>query len=235
MSDTWLVLAEKGLLLPDLDATPVAERGLCVIDGRILTTDNAGVEGQHMSHDSIENNGLLVQHNMAAAVAPVVGDDNTAGYEVGSFWYDTTADIVYTCVDASTGAAVWLQVSNAAGASVNEAALALNWLRHRTGNTTYREVSRGVIDTSKFPAGTATFSVEIITAAGGGGSDINLQDITNAAALGTLTGETTTGIKTATVTLPGSPGLIVWALQHRVNATGTGNSEIAGATLQSIE
>lgn len=235
MSDTWLVLAEKGLLLPDLDATPVGERGLCVADGRILSTNSAGVEGQYISHDSIENNGLLVQHNMAAGVPPTATDDANAGYEVGSTWWDTTNDNVYVLIDATATAAIWLRIDNAAGSSVNEAALALHWLRHRTANTTYREVSRGVLDTSKFPAGTATFSVEIITAAGGGGTDINLQDITNAAALGTLTGETTTGIKTATVTLPGSPGLIVWELQHRVNATGTGNSEIAGATLQSIE
>jgi len=187
----------------------------------------------YISHDSIENNGLLVQHNMAAAVAPVVGDDNTGGYEVGSFWYDTTADIVYTCIDASTGAAIWLQVSNAAGASVNEAALAMNWLRHRTSNAAYREVSRGTLDTSKFPATTATFTFEVITAGGGAGNDVNLQDITNAASLGSLLTITTPGIKSFTVTLPGSPGEIVWELQHR--NPGTGQSEIVGGTLQSIE
>jgi len=46
-------------------------------------------------------------NNMAAAAAPVVGDDDADGYDVGSVWYDTTADIAYICLDNATGAAVW--------------------------------------------------------------------------------------------------------------------------------
>jgi hypothetical protein len=49
----------------------------------------------------------VIQDNLAAAVAPAVGDDDTAGYGVGSLWIDTTADTAYVCVDAGTGAAVW--------------------------------------------------------------------------------------------------------------------------------
>lgn len=41
--------------------------------------------------------------------APVVTDDDTEGYAVGSLWY-TTNGAVYTCVDPSTGAAVWHQL-----------------------------------------------------------------------------------------------------------------------------
>jgi len=55
-----------------------------------------------------------LQDNLSAVTAPTVNDDNTAGYEVGSVWIDTTSVIrkVYVCTDASTGAAVWEDVTN---------------------------------------------------------------------------------------------------------------------------
>ena len=59
----------------------------------------------------------LFKDNLAAAVAPAVGDDNTSGYAVGSKWIDTAADNSYICVDASTGAAVWNQ-TNGGGSSL---------------------------------------------------------------------------------------------------------------------
>jgi hypothetical protein len=45
--------------------------------------------------------------NMAATAAPAVTDDADLGYKVGSRWYDTTNDILYNCLDATDGAAVW--------------------------------------------------------------------------------------------------------------------------------
>jgi len=50
-----------------------------------------------------------VKDNLSAAAAPTVNDDSTAGYEVGSLWINTAAltPAVYSCVDASAGAAVW--------------------------------------------------------------------------------------------------------------------------------
>lgn len=56
-----------------------------------------------------------VKANLSATVAPVASDDNTAGYAVGSVWIDVTADEVYICADASTGAAVWIQAGGSAG------------------------------------------------------------------------------------------------------------------------
>lgn len=58
--------------------------------------------------------------NLSAAAAPTANDDNTADYGIGSFWLDTTADRAYICLDASTGAAVWREIS-VIGASVNAA------------------------------------------------------------------------------------------------------------------
>lgn len=49
--------------------------------------------------------------NLSAAVAPTVNDDNTLGYAVGSFWFDTTANQVYAATNVATGAAVWKQLS----------------------------------------------------------------------------------------------------------------------------
>lgn len=51
-------------------------------------------------------------NNLAAIVAPAVGDDSAGGYAVGSLWVDVVADKSYRCTDASVGAAVWLDTSN---------------------------------------------------------------------------------------------------------------------------
>lgn len=61
------------------------------------------------------------KQNLAAAVAPTVNEDSSAGYSVGSRWIDTTADRAYVCVDASVGAAVWLAMQ--AGPKSNYAAV----------------------------------------------------------------------------------------------------------------
>ena len=53
---------------------------------------------------------LVPNNNVAAAADPGVNDDNTAGYGIGSTWYNQTGPAYWTCVDASTGAAVWDQV-----------------------------------------------------------------------------------------------------------------------------
>lgn len=49
--------------------------------------------------------------NYEATTAPTVSNDTTEGYTVGSRWYDTTADEAYVCLDATTGAAVWVNTT----------------------------------------------------------------------------------------------------------------------------
>lgn len=44
------------------------------------------------------------------AAAPTANDDADDGFQPGSIWIDTTNDHVYGCVDATVGAAVWLQL-----------------------------------------------------------------------------------------------------------------------------
>jgi hypothetical protein len=47
--------------------------------------------------------------------APTVSNDNTQGYEPGSFWLNTTASTTYTCMSAATGAAIWVQLAISGG------------------------------------------------------------------------------------------------------------------------
>jgi len=46
-------------------------------------------------------------NNYAATAAPVVTNDSSQGYDIGSIWIDVTNDKAYTCVDNTAGAAVW--------------------------------------------------------------------------------------------------------------------------------
>ncbi len=45
--------------------------------------------------------------NNVAATAPTANDDSGDGYGVGSFWYDSVANTLYICEDATLTAAVW--------------------------------------------------------------------------------------------------------------------------------
>ncbi len=53
-----------------------------------------------------------VLNNFMATVPPSATTDNTAGYAVGSMWYDTVADDLYVAVTVATAAASWMRVSN---------------------------------------------------------------------------------------------------------------------------
>jgi hypothetical protein len=60
---------------------------------------------------------LAIKNNWSATIAPVVGNDNTQGYSVGSRWYDTTHQIEYVALSVATGAAVWKTTTSASGGS----------------------------------------------------------------------------------------------------------------------
>ena len=49
--------------------------------------------------------------NFAASGAPTTGDDVNSGYAVGSWWFNTSAQTAYVCLNATAGAAVWKQVT----------------------------------------------------------------------------------------------------------------------------
>jgi hypothetical protein len=56
--------------------------------------------------------------------SPSVTDDNTQGYAVGSTWDNTATGQAFRCLDASTGAANWIDIT--AGATAGEANTASN-------------------------------------------------------------------------------------------------------------
>lgn len=58
-----------------------------------------------------ETGNVGTKTNYDAVVAPTATDDDAVGYEVGSGWVDIVKDTIYACVDASTGAAIWLALA----------------------------------------------------------------------------------------------------------------------------
>lgn len=73
-----------------------------VLDGQLLARSGATIVGE-------------TKRNLTAVVAPTVTDDDSADYSVGSMWIDTVTDKAYICFDASTGAAVWTDITGAGG------------------------------------------------------------------------------------------------------------------------
>ena len=59
---------------------------------------------------------IALINNYGAAGAPTVNDDSGDGYSIGSVWI-TAAGAIYTCVDATAGAAVWTQEEALVGAT----------------------------------------------------------------------------------------------------------------------
>lgn len=73
------------------------------------------------------------QNNYAAVAAPVVGNDSSQGYSVGSVWINTATNRSYVCFNAAIGAAVWVEdvLSNSAAlvANANLATMAANTVK----------------------------------------------------------------------------------------------------------
>lgn len=88
-----------------------------VIDG-----GNTLLGGWHASNDikrSVADGGAdalvtgMLRDTVIQASAPGVTDDDANGFSVGNRIIDTAADTVYECVDSSTGAAVWKDLTAA--------------------------------------------------------------------------------------------------------------------------
>lgn len=56
-----------------------------------------------------------IRSNLAATVAPTVNDDASGGYAVGSRWVNVSMGRAWQCVDATGGAAVWIELGGGGG------------------------------------------------------------------------------------------------------------------------
>ena len=76
----------------------------------------SGIEGTVTIHSDVDaTTSAILLNNWTAIIAPTVTDDSALGYAVGSEWIDVTADKSYKLVDASVGAAVWIETTGGGG------------------------------------------------------------------------------------------------------------------------
>ena len=81
-------------------------RGIASPAGGVQT-----VTGTYIDNTDPANPVSVVPLNNTAAVNPTVNDDNTLGYLIDSKWFNSVSGILWTCEDATTGAAVWTAVT----------------------------------------------------------------------------------------------------------------------------
>jgi len=62
-----------------------------------------------------------IADNYTATTDPTVDNDSTELYEVGSHWINIATDMIFSCVDSTEGAAVWLNIT--AGQYLNQTGL----------------------------------------------------------------------------------------------------------------
>jgi len=86
-------------------------------------------------------------NNLAAAAAPTATSDRSAGYSVGSRWFDTTTGRGYICTDATAGAAVWNPIGVQDVSAVN-VAIALLDNTSRKIVSTYDSMASALPDAS---------------------------------------------------------------------------------------
>jgi len=113
------------------------------------TTDTLTIAGGTNVTTSVSGSTLTInsdltppQNKFDATSAPGVSNDDGEGYSVGSVWIDVTNDEAYRCVDASSGAAVWinttLSTSELATVAVtgngSDLTNDLNWADDQTGD-----------------------------------------------------------------------------------------------------
>jgi len=95
--------------------SPLTDQNVTDLSNDILT--EYGVRGASFSfiNRTPLHNGTnwraALKSEYAKTTAPTINDDSDAGYEVGSYWFNTTADRGYVCLDATIGASVWKETT----------------------------------------------------------------------------------------------------------------------------
>ncbi len=165
------------------------------IKGTVATISSgvATVTGNYIDNTDPANPVSVVPLNNTAATAPTVNDDESLGYYVDSKWFDTVTGTLYTCTDATNGAAVWTAISGSGSPIEVEE----NGVSVETGVTKINILSNSPIVTNP-----ATGEIDINMTgfgSGGGGSSKLAQDMNNFQAINS-TGAYSTAF---TVNIPG--------------------------------
>jgi len=80
-------------------------------NGQLYTDPSGRVWNYTAATLKWETVGTAKKNNYVATVTPAATNDSSQGYSVGSLWVDVTANLSYTCVDATATAAVWQPMS----------------------------------------------------------------------------------------------------------------------------
>lgn len=98
----------RGIELVSLDPTSISDATadkvwlVCTLTKQLATVDETG---------EIRVMAIELLNNYDATTDPTVNDDEDDGYSQGSKWYNLSSDEVYVLVDATAGAAVWVQTT----------------------------------------------------------------------------------------------------------------------------
>ncbi len=93
----------------------------CNFPGSLDTLDTDRIAGQDITSDTVDVVETAITEiekviprkiKTDATAAPAVTNDTTEGYAVNSLWIDITNDKAYICVDATDGAAVWIEITS---------------------------------------------------------------------------------------------------------------------------
>ena len=108
------------------DAADVTDAAHVADAGAVMDSDFSGADGfmRKVSSGTYE----VIKSNMAASAAPTVNEDSGDGYGIGSRWFDIVNDKEYVCLDATAGAAVWIETTGTAGAGLWESASSITKL-----------------------------------------------------------------------------------------------------------
>lgn len=194
------------------------------------------------SDDQLED--VLRLNNFSATAAPVVGNDDSEGYEIGSIWFDITNDEAYMALDVSTGAAVWKNITASGGGATLRWAFITDQKASGTNGGTFtsgawrtRDLNTVEGDTGfitlgsnqiTLPAGDYIIPSATAIAFKVNGNQIRLQNITDATtvALGTVENSNSSDNNTNNSNLSTSFTIAsskTFELQHRSKATRSGS------------
>lgn len=165
----------------------------------------------------------LKKNNYAATGSPGVGNDDTQGYDIGSLWLDTVGQKSYMCMSATTGAAVWKELTvAAAGGGTLPVDDTTSLVRDPVDTTKQVRIDAGTVDTAttvtiSMPNSDISLLKTNVTTTDPGGTDDSSQNY----AVGSQWFNTSS--QKAFVCLDASTGAAVW-LETTVSAATATNA-----------